>query len=249
LSYMNRHRESTPFQSFRPDAQLGLVPTTIDYGTRANQYGSVSATYGKSDLWVSGRFDYDFNFSRTSRIELSGMYEPTPKLNLYLNLAHRDQTIAYNSYFALLEAEANQEATIGVDYKLHPLATVVGRFSTVLYEDDNAIRVSLGAMNKFMSVMYTKDVSYDGKLDGFDGHFTYPFLEGMLVPHIGAMYSTYALADGLDRAATWAGTAGAMFRPWKMLSFDVEGQYLTNKVYKSDLRAFARINYWFSHGK
>lgn len=254
LSYMNRHRETSAFYAWRPDAQMDLQESLIDYGSRANQYGSINVAHMAGKLWMYGRYDYDFNFERTARAELAATYQAMPTLGLSLNLAHREPVIAWNSYFALLEAEAHQEAVLGVDYQVHPRLTLLGRISTVLYDDESAFRLSLGAANKYASLMYTKDVSYDGDLDGFNLHFTYPLMDGKLVPHVGAVYSTYALAENLsdatnwnERASTWVGVLGTTYRPIKSLSFDVQGQYMTNRIYKSDMRAFARINYWFSN--
>ncbi len=254
LSYMNRHRETSAFQAWRPDAQMDLQETLIDYGSRANQYGSINIAHMTGKLWMYGRYDYDFNFERTSRAEIAATYQAMPTLGFSLNLAHREPVIAWNSYFALLEAEGHQEAVLGVDYQLHPHLTLLGRVSTVMYDDESAFRLSLGAANKYASLMYTKDVSYDGDLDGFNLHFTYPLMDGMLIPHAGAVYSTYALAENLDdatnwneRASTWVGVLGTTFRPIKTLSLDIQGQYMTNRIYKSDMRAFARINYWFSN--
>ncbi|MCZ7555706.1 MAG: hypothetical protein M5R41_04800 [Bacteroidia bacterium] len=246
LSYMNRHREAELFWTWRPDEQMNLTPTLMDYGSRANQYGSVNVAHSSGRMWLYGRFDYDFNFERTSRAEVAATYQALPTLGLSLNFAHREPVLAYNSYFALLEASANQEVALGVDYRIHPRLTLLGRVSTVMYDDDNAMRVSLGAANKYASIMYTKDVSYDGDLDGFNLQFTYPLMQGMLVPHVGAVYSSYALGENLDKTSTWVGVVGATVRPWKMLSFDVQGQYMTNKIYESDMRAFARVSYWFS---
>jgi hypothetical protein len=246
LSYMNRHREADLFWTWRPDEQMNLTPTLMDYGSRANQYGSVNVAHSSGRMWLYGRFDYDFNFERTSRAEVAATYQAMPTLGLSLNLAHREPVLAYNSYFALLEASANQEASLGVDYRVHPRLTLLGRVSTVMYEDENAMRVSLGAANKYASIMYTKDVSYDGDLDGFNLQFTYPLMQGMLVPHVGAVYSSYALGENLDKTSTWVGVLGATVRPVKTLSIDVQGQYMTNKIYASDMRAFARVSYWFS---
>ncbi|MBI5645689.1 MAG: hypothetical protein HY962_02055 [Ignavibacteriae bacterium] len=246
LSYMNRHRETTPFQALRLDGQLAPFTTTVDYGSRANQYGSLDAAYTRGDLWLFGRVDYDFNFERMSRAELAATYQVSPTLGLSLDLAHREPTIAWNSYFALLESSANQEAVLGIDYRVLPRLTLHARVSTVMYDDESAARVSLGASNKYASIMYTKDVSYDGDLDAFNLNLTYPVFDGMFVPHIGAVYSSYALAENLEKTSTWAAVAGAMVRPWPVLSFDVQGQYMTNKIYKSDMRVFARANFWFS---
>jgi hypothetical protein len=247
LSYMNRHRESMPFMSWRPDEQMEIQQALIDYGTRANQYGSINVAHSSGKMWLYGRFDYDFNFERTARAEVAASYQVLHNLGVSLNFAHREPIIAYNSYFTLFETEANQEAVLGIDYAVHPRLTLMGRFSTVMYDDESAIRVALGAANKYASIMYTKDVSYDGDLDGFNLHFTYPLFDGMLIPHVGAVYSTYALNEDLDKTSTWVGVVGTTVRPVQTVSIDIQGQYMTNKIYQSDMRAFARINYWFSN--
>jgi hypothetical protein len=246
VSYMNRHREMDRYWAWRPDEQMNLAPELIDFGSRANQYGSLNVAHSTGNFWLFGRYDYDFNFERTSRAEVAGTWQVMPELGLSANFAHREPVLAYNSYFALVEASANQEAALGVDYRIHPRLTLLGRFSTVMFDEENALRVSLGAANKYASIMYTKDVSYDGDLDGFNLQFTYPLFEGKLIPHVGAMYSSYALAENLEKTSTWVGVFGTTVRPVKTLSVDVQGQYMTNKIYKSDMRAFARVSYWFS---
>lgn len=257
LSYMNRHRASTPFDALRIDPLLGSVTATIDYGSRANQYGSMNISYMYDKFWFFGRYDYDFNFEKTSRAEFAATYQASQNLGISLSLAHREPTIAWNSYFAFLEMSANQEAVLGIDYKVHSQITLLGRFSAVKYdmeegypEDDNiedvAYRVSVGAAHKYASLMYTKDVSIDGDLDGLNFELRYPLLDKRLIPHAGIAYSNYALASNLEKTSTVAAVLGAAYRPIKHVSIDVQGQYMTNKIYKSDMRAFLRINYWFN---
>jgi hypothetical protein len=247
LSYMNRHRTSTPFAALRLDPLGSLVQTDVDFGSRANQYGSLTATYAKERWWVFGRYDYDFNFERTSRAEVAANWQATPDLGFMVNLAHREPVIAWNSYFSLFEAEANQEAVLGVDYRLHPRLSLHARIATVLYDGEEAVRASLGASNKYASVMYTKDVSYDGDLDGFNLQFTYPLMSGKVVPHVGMVFSSYALGENLEKTSTWAAIAGTMVRPLPKVSVDLQCQYITNRIYSSDIRIFARVNYWFAH--
>ncbi len=245
FSYMNRHREFLPFQSLRPDAQMQLVPATIDYGSRANQYGSLDVLYAKPEWWAFGRYDYDFNFERVSRAEIGGRWQATDRLGVTVNTAYRQPTIAYNSYFALFEAEANQEISAGADYRIGRDLTLIGTFSGVSYEDEFDWRISVGAATRYASVMYNHDLSYDGSLDGFLLQATYPMLHGKLAPHVGVTYSNYTLADAIDKTSTLAAVAGATLRPWQSLSVDLQGQFMNNKIYKSDTRLFARISYWF----
>jgi hypothetical protein len=247
LSYMNRHRESRPFDVTRYDPELAQNRTYhIDYGSRANQYGSFAASWGAKGLWTFGRLDYDFNFERLSRAEVSAYYQATEKLGCSLDFAHREPTISYNSYFSLFEAEANQEISAGVDYRLHRHLTLQGRVSEVLYDGENDTRIMIGAVNMYAALTYTKDISYDGDLDAFNFSFMYPLFEGRLTPNLGVVLSNYALGDDFEKITTWAGVAGAVYRPFRTLSFDIQGQYVSNKIYSSDIRGFIRVSYWFT---
>ena len=43
----------------------------------------------------------------------------------------------------------------------------------------------------------------------------------------------------------WSGSLGATVRPTTMISIDLQGQWLSNPIYSSDLRLFLKFNYWF----
>jgi len=247
LSYMNRHRESKPYDAFRYDVNLGLVSTRIDYGSRANQYLSLSGDYTTRELWVFGRVDYDFNYEDLSRLELTSRYQVSPALGLVAEGYYRKSQIAYNSYFSLLERSATGEFVVGADYALNENLNLLFRYSGVVYEEDFGMRVTTGIACRYLTFSYSKDLSYDGELDGFSGRFRYPILGGKIVPNVGAAYSRYALADGIEKLSTLALSGGFTIRPWKIISLDVQGQYLTNKIYSSDMRVFARLNYWLAN--
>ena len=87
----------------------------------------------------------------------------------------------------------------------------------------------------------------DGDLDGLNFELRYPLFEKKFTPHAGIVFSNYALSDNLDKTSAWAGVLGATYRPFRALSVDVQGQYMANKIYKSDMRGYLRINYWFNH--
>jgi len=247
LSYMNRHRESKPYEAFRYDVNLGLVPTMIDYGSRANQYLSFSGDYATRELWLFGRVDYDFNFENLSRLELTSRYQVSSALGLVVEGYYRKSQIAYNSYFSLLERSSTGEFVIGADYAINENMNLLFRYSGVVYKEDFGMRVTTGLACRYLTFSYSKDLSYDGDLDGFSGRFRYPILDGKVVPNLGAAYSHYALADGIEKLSTLALSGGFTVRPWKMISLDVQGQYLTNRIYSSDMRLFARLNYWFAN--
>ncbi|MDH7516334.1 MAG: hypothetical protein QHI48_10745 [Bacteroidota bacterium] len=247
LSYMNRHRETTPFTAYCHDAQLGVVPTLVDYGSRANQYGSLDILYTRGGMWLFGRTDYDFNFRRVCRAELDASYRIDPDLEFVVSLSRREPMIAWNSYFAMFETTPTGEAAAGADYRLNRRLTLHGRVSLTAAGDETVCRATLGASCDYASIMYTKDAGGEGDLDGFNLQACVPLLGGGLVPHLGAVYSAYALADDLARTRAWAAVAGATLRPSSVLTVDFQGQFMANRIYASDIRAFGRIEYRFSH--
>jgi hypothetical protein len=68
----------------------------------------------------------------------------------------------------------------------------------------------------------------------------------MLIPTLGISYNTYKLNTADDTENTIAAVLGLIARPLQMLSIDLQGQWLNNKVYKNDVRLYAGLNFWFS---
>jgi hypothetical protein len=68
----------------------------------------------------------------------------------------------------------------------------------------------------------------------------------MLIPTLGVSYTSYKLSASENTENTVAASLGLIARPLQMLSVDVQGQWLSNKVYKNDVRLYAGVNFWVS---
>jgi len=96
------------------------------------------------------------------------------------------------------------------------------------------------------SFNYRKTLGYAGELDAVSLYSAYSFLEGLITPSVGISYTSYKLSEDSDKNNLAAILGGLNYRPFRFLSFDVQGQYMNNKIYKDDYRFFFKINYWFN---
>ena len=69
---------------------------------------------------------------------------------------------------------------------------------------------------------------------------------GKITPSLGLAYTNYKLSEDAESNDIISVLAGVNVRPWRTLSFDLQGQFSDNKIYKNDIRLFFKINYWFN---
>ena len=70
----------------------------------------------------------------------------------------------------------------------------------------------------------------------------------MIIPTAGFSYASYRLSKESTKDNAIGVILGAAVRPsTSAISFDVQGQWLTNKLMQRDLRVQARFSYWFAH--
>jgi hypothetical protein len=63
---------------------------------------------------------------------------------------------------------------------------------------------------------------------------------------VGVSYTTYKLSENEEKNNLITVLAGVNYRPFRVLSVDLQGQYMNNKIYKEDYRFFLKVNYWFN---
>ncbi|MCK5455811.1 MAG: hypothetical protein KAI45_01715, partial [Melioribacteraceae bacterium] len=134
----------------------------------------------------------------------------------------------------------------GVDYKINPSFTVTGKVANVTYKDDNAQRFTIALNSTLGSISYRKTFGYAGELDAISLYTARTFLNGLLTPSIGLGYTTYKLSAEAEKNNIISLLAGFNVRPFKVLSFDLQGQFFNNKIYKNDYRLLFKLNYWFN---
>ena len=247
LGYVNKNFQPIKYTANRLNPDLSLIE--VDIENKSNQYEFVTGevNFSQKDLVsIFTRYDYDLNFNQTSKFEFDARSDAIEKwaLNLYFN--YRQPKIRYNSIFAVFDYGNTYEIELGTDYKINNMFTVIGKFGNVQYKDDNSQRIGIGLSTTFGSINYRKTFGYAGELDAISLYSGYTFFEGLLTPSVGLSYTKYKLSPDVEANNITTLMLGTNIRPFRTLSFDLQGQYIDNKIYKNDLRLFFKLNYWFN---
>lgn len=247
LSYIDKNYLTESYETIRLDENYDPIKYLIQTSSNQFNYASadVSYNYG-NEINIYTRYDFDLNFNKTSRFEINGRYDQIENLGFNLYYNYRAPQIRYNSIFAVFNYGNTQEIEGGVDYKINSNFTVIGKFATVNYKDDNSQRATIGLNTKFGSVSYRKTFGYAGELDALSIYTARTFFDGFITPSIGLGYTTYKLSADDDANNIISLLAGCNVRPWNVLSFDLQGQYFNNKIYQNDFRILFKLNYWFN---
>lgn len=246
VSYVNRHRERTGYWTSRIDSLLNPVLLYISPALEKEQLvsGDVQYHFGSSSAY--GRYDYDVDGKKTQRAQLSlrlGVYDD---LSISGDFIHREPRVMLNSFFSLFDLKTVNEYELGADYILFPDVRAFARGAFVKYSGDEGFRYTFGLAHRYVSFSYRGSSGYAGELDNASIQATYPLFDNLLIPSLGFAYMTYKLDDGARRDEGIAATLGATVRPMSQLSFDVQGQWLRNKVVQNDVRLFGKVNFWFT---
>ncbi len=247
LGYINKNFQPQNYLANRLDPNLN--PIEVEIENKSNQYefvtGEINFTQ-KGLVSIFTRGDYDLNFNQLSKIEFDARTEAVDRLGIDVYYNYRLPKIRYNSIFAVFDYGNTYELELGADYKINKMFTVIGKFGNVQYKDENSQRVSAGLSTMYGSLNYRKTFGYAGELDAVSLYTGYTFFDGLLTPSVGLSYTSYKLNPDDEASSITSFLVGANIRPFRMLSFDLQGQYMDNKIYKDDLRLFFKLNYWFN---
>ena len=247
VGYINKNFKPQSYEATRLTADLN--PITVEIENKSNQYEFVSGeiNYTSEGLVKAfTRYDYDINFKQTSKFEFDARTEAVEDLGIDVYFNYRQPKIRYNSIFAVFDYGNTYEVEVGADYKLSSAFTVIGKFGNVQYKEDNAQRVSLGLATQWGTLNYRKSLGYAGELDAISLYSGYTMLDGLLTPSVGVSYTKYKLSPDAESNNLTTLLAGVNIRPLRMLSFDLQAQYMDNKIYKNDFRFFFKLNHWFN---
>ncbi|MBI1931782.1 MAG: hypothetical protein HYS24_04530 [Ignavibacteriales bacterium] len=245
LSYVDKSFKPISYNAQRLDANLNPITILIENNSTQYSYGSFGASYfGVVD--ADARINFDFNFMKVSRVELNGRYAATEKLGIDLYYNYRAPQIRYNSIFAVFDFGNTNEIEAGLDYKINNDFSVFGKFGDVEYKDENSQRFTIGVNSIYGGLSYRQTLGYAGELSSITASTGKSFMNGLLTPSIGLAYTNYKLSADEEANDIISALTGLNIRPWRTLSFDLQGQFSDNKIYKNDLRLFFKINYWFN---
>lgn len=247
VGYVNKNFQSQKYMATRLDPDLN--PVQVEIESKSNQYEYVTGEVNYTQVGLVSIFtrgDYDLNFNQLSKFEFDARTDAVENwaVNLYYN--YRQPKIRYNSIFAVFDYGNTHEIEIGTDYKINSMFTIMGKLGNVQYKSENSQRVGIGFSTAYGNINYRKTFGYAGELDAVSLYTGYTFFEGLFTPSLGLSYTNYKLNPDDEANNITTLLVGANIRPFRVLSFDLQGQYMDNKIYKNDLRLFFKLNYWFN---
>lgn len=247
LRYVNKNFKTIPYSARREDLNLIDITKLIDNVSQQFEYLSGEISYDQpKEFRINTRYDYDLNFEKTSKFEISGRYERIEKLGLSLYYNYREPKIRYNSIFSVFDYRNSQEIEFGGDYLVSPTVKVIGKFANVTFDDESSQRISLGLSSTLGSVTARKTFGYAGELTAISLYTARSFLDGLITPSLSLGYTSYKLSSANDTNEMISALLGLNYRPYRTLSFDVQGQFLNNKIYANDFRLLLKLNFWFN---
>ena len=248
ISYANRREERDPYWTLRArDTSFSPVPYQVMNDAEAEELGSADASYSLHDrLSVYGRYDYDFKNDRTSRAQGGVRVNVTSAVALTGDYIHRIPRVSFNSIFSAFVTNAVDEIECGVEYGFTPMLRAFGRVAGVSYTDEKSTRWTVGVNSAYGSASYSGSNGYAGELQAFSVQGTYPLFGRIVVPMAGFSYSSYRLSKESEQNSAVGVLLGAIVRPVPAFTFDVQGQWLNNKLLQRDMRLQVKLMYWFA---
>jgi len=247
ISYINKNFKPQDYVATRLDLNLNPIQVLISNKSNQYQYAQTEINYNLPNVFtLNTRYDYDLNFSKTSRFQIDGEYTELKDFTFRMYYNYRAPNLRYNSIFSVFDYGNTNEIEGGIDYKINDKFTLSGLYGVVNYKDDKSQRFTLGLISNLGTISYRKSTGYAGELDALSFYSAYSFLEGKLTPSIGISYTNYKLSENSSKNNLTTILTGINFRPEPRLSFDLQLQYLNSEIYKNDSRFYFRVNYWFN---
>jgi hypothetical protein len=244
-SYFNKNRKPQSYTTVRADSSLNRMEYVVDIDEFADQLGGLDFSFRKPKYDFFGKLYYDFNLKKLYRGEINGSVSATDKLRFSLGYTYRQPQISYNSIFWVFNYRQYNELEIGADYLVNKNINIYARAANVFYTDENSLRAQLGFSHPNFGLSIIKYTGYAGESEGAYGYFNYELMKSKLSLTSGLSYSNYKIKNYSDeKENSFSGMLGFTYRPVNRVTIDVQGQLISNRIYKTDTRLLVGINYW-----
>lgn len=256
VSYMQKKIKPETYVGIRRDSLFNPYSVEIKPSATAEEYISGDLSLDYKDF-VSGyvRYDYDVLLDKNSRVQVFTRVKPFQSLDVKalqpLSLTgeylQREPRLLFNSIFSAFAFTTLKEYEIGAEYALGTQWQVFAKYGAVSYNDGDSHQMTVGVNSDHVSLSVTRDDGKGGELSAASLSVAGPFFENKLTPTVMLSYAHYKLSEystRLDEALSIS--LGAVYRPIRVLSFDVQAQLIHNKIYNNDLRLFIRVSYLLS---
>lgn len=246
LSYMNKHYQPQAYNTVRIDSMNNVENVFIDFDSPADQLIGLDMNYSYlKKHFFFGKAYFDINNNVFYRGLLNATFGVTDKMKFTAMYEYNEPQISYNSIFWVFNHNQNQQIGASVDYGLDYGINIFAAAYDVIYDDDNSLKFQIGLNNPSYGISYTLYTGYAGESNGFNGYYYRSLIDSKLSCNVGLNYSYYSIGDYSDeKENAFSGLLGFTYRPSPQISIDLQGQLLSNAVYKYDSRILFGLNYW-----
>jgi hypothetical protein len=236
-----------------------LYPKTITFDGPAEQLAGVDFNYTYLLKYnVYGKAYYDVTMNKFYKGEINIRANLPYDLRVFAGYFYREPHFTYNSIFWVFNYTKNQEFEGGVDYTLKNGINVFARAGVIIYEQPEATSVTVqssgentslkiqgGVTHPNFGLSFIRYSGYSGESDGVTGYGQREIIRGMLSASASLSYSRYMLGEyDADKVNSFSGLLGLTYRPNPQFSVDAQGQFLINRIYKTDTRFLVGFTYW-----
>lgn len=247
LSYTNKKSTPDPYTAFRLDSAYNLVERTIELDGPSQQLMGLDLnyTYLRQHNFF-GRFYFDAVQNQIYRAEVNARVSLPENFRVSAEYIFRNPYFSYNSIFWVFPHNKNQEISGGVDYTFENGINAFVKSGIVLYEDDNSVKLQAGFTHPNFGLSFVRYFGYAGESDGINGYYQRKIFDDRFSGSASVSYSRYRLGNIYDteKVNSFSGMLGITYRPMPQLSFDLQGQLLSNRIYKTDTRLLVGFSYW-----
>jgi hypothetical protein len=247
LKYINKNFKNISYSTTRLDPNLNSIEYLINNSSTQYEFLTAEVSYSQPESFrIDSRYDYDLNFSTTSKFDISGRFNGIENVGLTVYYNYREPRVRYNSIFSVFDFRNSQEIEFGGDYLIDGEYKIIGKFANVSYEDESSQRLSLGLSSKWGTITARKTFGYAGELSAISFYTAQTLLNGLITPNFSFAYTRYRLSSAVSTNEMVTVLLGLNYRPIRTLSFDAQGQYMNNKIYNNDFRLLLKLNFWFN---
>ncbi len=247
LRYINKNFKNISYSTTRLDPNLNSIDYLINNSSQQYEFLTAEVSYSQPETFrIDTRYDYDLNYSATSKFEVTGRYDGIEDFGLSVYYNYREPRIRYNSIFSVFDFRNSQEIEFGGDYLISGTYKLIGKFANVSYEDESSQRISLGLSSHWGTITGRKTFGYAGELSAISFYTAQTLLNGLITPNFSFAYTRYKLSSAVSTNEMVTVLLGLNYRPIRTLSFDAQGQFMNNKIYNNDFRLLLKFNFWFN---
>jgi hypothetical protein len=245
VSYYNKHRAVPNYYAPRLDSALFTKIVEIQTEPFADQLAGFDFSFFKPAYQAMGKVYYDVNLKKLFRADVNAGFNVAKNLRFNVGFLYREPQISYNTIFWVFQQKPLSEFEAGLDYTLLNKYNIYFKVSDVMYDNDNSAKFSFGFSHANYGLSFVKYTGYAGESDGAFGYFNYELLKSKFAVTTGLNYSNYSIKNySEDKVSAFSGILGLVYRPVNHFTVDLQGQIITNKIYKTDTRILLGFNYW-----